>query len=108
MQAQMEANIQAVEDKRKAQDEAMSHQNSDDPAEQLKGLMTAQQSLKRMTNAFSTKPQSEKIAEMGQKLGIEIPKEILALGDNEKISAAVVELAVGMGKSEAEISEALG
>jgi hypothetical protein len=30
------------------------------------------------------------------------------LGSNEAISGALVELAVGMGKSEAEIGEALG
>jgi len=57
----------------------MKMQNSDDPADQLKGLMNAQQSLKRMTNAFSSKPNSEKIKEMGAKLGIDVPAEIMAL-----------------------------
>ena len=61
-----------------------------------------------MTNAFSTKPNDEKIKEMGAKLGIDVPAEIMALGDNEKISNALVELAVGMGKSEEEIAAALG
>ena len=103
----MDANIQAVEDKRVEQDNAMKNRNSDDPADQLKGLMTAQQSLKRMTNAFSTKPQTEKIQEMCQKLGIDAPPEIMALTDNEQISAAVVELAVGLGKSEDEIAAVL-
>lgn len=45
---------------------------------------------------------------MGAKLGIDVPPEIMALGDNEKISEALVELAVGMGKSEDEIAAALG
>jgi len=45
---------------------------------------------------------------MGRKLGFEVPEEILALGDNEAISGAIVELAVGMGKSETEIAVALG
>jgi hypothetical protein len=36
--------------------------------------MTAQASLKRMTNAFSSKPNNEKIADMAKKLGIdEVP-----------------------------------
>jgi hypothetical protein len=61
MQADMDAKIQAIEDNKVAQDEAAKHKNSDDPADQLKGLMNAQASLKRMTNAFSTKPQSEKV-----------------------------------------------
>jgi len=70
--------------------------------------MTAQASLKRMTSAFSSKSASEKITEMGAKLGIEVPKEIYSLGDNEKMSAALVELAVGMGISEDQIATALG
>jgi hypothetical protein len=45
---------------------------------------------------------------MGAKLGIEVPAEILALKDNEQMSGALVELAVGMGLSETQISAALG
>lgn len=56
MQAQMEANIQEVENKRLAQQAAFEQQDSDDPAAQLQGLMNAQASLKRMTSAFSSKP----------------------------------------------------
>jgi hypothetical protein len=37
-----------------------------------------------------------------------VPAEIAQLGNNETISAALVELAVGMGKSEDEIAAALG
>jgi 4-diphosphocytidyl-2C-methyl-D-erythritol kinase len=70
--------------------------------------MNAQASLKRMTSAFASKPNTEKIKEMGAKLGIDVPPEIMAIGDNEKISEALVELAVGMGKSEEEIAAALG
>ena len=105
----MDANIQAVEDKRKAQEEAFSQtSNSDDPAAQLQGLMNAQSSLKRMTSAFSTKPNFEKIADFGKKLGFEVPDEIMKLGDNEAISNALVEMAVGMGISEDRIAEVMG
>ena len=45
---------------------------------------------------------------MAQKLGIPMTEEIMQLGSNEAISNALVEIAVGMGKSEDEISTALG
>ena len=45
---------------------------------------------------------------MAQKLGIPMTPEIMSLGTNEAISSALVEIAVGMGKSETEISKALG
>jgi hypothetical protein len=70
--------------------------------------MNAQSSLKRMTNAFSTKPNYDKIADFGKKLGFEVPEEIMKLGDNEAISNALVEMAVGMGKSEEEIAQVMG
>lgn len=44
----------------------------------------------------------------GEKLGIEIPPEILALTDNAEISAGLVETAISAGKSEDEISKAMG
>ena len=80
----------------------------DDPASQLKGLMTAQQSLKRMTSAFATKPNFDKIKDLGQRLAVEVTPEIMQLGDNSAISNALVEIAVTNGKSEAEITAALG
>jgi hypothetical protein len=80
----------------------------DDPASQLKGLMTAQQSLKRMTSAFATKPNFDKIKDLAQKLGVEATPEIMQLGDNSAISNALIEIAVTNGKSEAEITAALG
>lgn len=61
-----------------------------------------------MTSAFSTKSVSEKLKGFGDKLGIDVPPEIADLGDNEKVSSALVELAVGLGKSEEEIGAALG
>jgi len=70
--------------------------------------MNAQQSLKRMTSAFAAKPKEEKVKEMAQKLGIPMTPELLGLGSNEAISNALVEIAVGMGKTEDEISAALG
>ena len=70
--------------------------------------MNAQQSLHRLTSAFSAKPAEEKVAEMAQKLGIPMTPELMQLGTNEAISNALVEIAVGMGKSEDEISAALG
>ena len=45
---------------------------------------------------------------MAQKLGIPMTPDIMQLGNNEAISNALVEIAVGMGKSEEEISAALG
>lgn len=70
--------------------------------------MTAQASLKRMTSAFSSKPNFDKIKELAQNLGVEVTPEIMQLGTNEAISGALVEIAVANGKSEAEISKALG
>lgn len=103
----MEQNLAAVEQKRVEQDKAFASQG-DDPASQLQGLMTAQQSLKRMTSAFATKPNFDKIRELAQKLGVEVTPEIMQLGDNTAISNALVEIAVANGKSEAEITAALG
>ena len=45
---------------------------------------------------------------MAEKLGIPMTDDIMQLGTNEAISNALVEIAVGMGKSEDEISQALG
>lgn len=44
---------------------------------------------------------------MAQKLGIPMTPELMQLGTNEAISNALVEIAVGMGKTEQEISGAL-
>ena len=70
--------------------------------------MTAQESLHRISAAFSPKPQADKIKELAQKLDIEMTPELLSLGSNEAISNALVEIAVGMGKSEDDIAAALG
>ena len=80
---------------------------NDDPAGQLQGLMNAQQSLHRLSSGFSSKPKLDKVSEMAQKLGIPMTPDIMQLGNNEAISNALVEIAVGMGKSEGEISAAL-
>ena len=110
MNAQMEADIakhEAENQKRqKAFEEAQ--KSPDDPSKQLQGLMTAQESLHRISSAFSPKPQADKVKEMAQKLGIEMTPELLGLGNNEAISNALVEIAVGMGKTEEEIGAALG
>ena len=45
---------------------------------------------------------------MAEKLGIPMTDDIMQLGTNEAISNALVEIAVGMGKSEEEIGAALG
>ena len=45
---------------------------------------------------------------MAEKLGIPMTDDIMQLGTNEAISNALVEIAVGMGKSEEEIGQALG
>lgn len=70
--------------------------------------MTAQQSLKRMTSAFASKPNFDKIKEMANNLGVEVTPDIMQLGGNEAISNALVEIAVANGKSESEIAKALG
>jgi hypothetical protein len=69
--------------------------------------MNAQSSLKRLTSGFSAKPNMEKVTGMAQKLGIPMTPELMQLGSNEAISNALVEIAVGMGKSEEEIGHAL-
>ena len=70
--------------------------------------MNAQASLHRLTSAFSAKPNLDKVTGMAQKLGIPMTPELMQLGTNEAISNALVEIAVGMGKTEEEISGALG
>ena len=44
----------------------------------------------------------------GEKLNIDIPEDVLALENNADISAALVETATNAGKTEEEISAALG
>jgi len=56
--------------------------------------MTAQQSLKRMST-FASKPNFGKIRDLAARLGVEVTPDILALGGNEAISGALVEIAVG-------------
>ena len=109
MQAQMDEAI-AQADQKRAQQQAQYDSNiqNDDPAGQLQGLMNAQASLHRLTSAFSAKPNLDKVTAMAQKLGIPMTPELMQLGTNEAISNALVEIAVGMGKSETEISGALG
>lgn len=109
MQAQMDQAV-AEADAKRAQQQAQYEENikNDDPAGQLQGLMNAQASLHRLTSAFSAKPNLDKVTGMAQKLGIPMTPELMQLGTNEAISNALVEIAVGMGKTEQEISAALG
>jgi len=69
--------------------------------------MNAQQSLHRLTAGFSAKPNMDKVNGMAQKLGIPMTPELMQLGSNEAISNALVEIAVGMGKTEDEISKSI-
>ena len=104
----MDAAVAEADQKRAEQQKAYdSAIQNDDPASQLQGLMNAQQSLHRLTSAFSAKPNTEKVTKMAEKLGIPMTPELMNLGTNEAISNALVEIAVGMGKTEAEISAAL-
>uniref|UniRef100_A0A7S3CT11 Uncharacterized protein n=1 Tax=Strombidium rassoulzadegani TaxID=1082188 RepID=A0A7S3CT11_9SPIT len=109
MQQQMDQAV-AEADKKRAEQQAQYEENigKGDPSAQLQGLMNAQQSLKRISSAFQAKPKEDKVKDMAQKLGIPMTPEIMQLGSNEAISNALVEIAVGMGKSEEEISNALG
>lgn len=61
-----------------------------------------------MTTAFSAQPVEQKVTEMAKQLGIPMTPELMQLGSNEAISNALVEIAVGMGKTEAEIGAAIG
>ena len=70
--------------------------------------MNAQESLHRIASAFAPKPKDEMIKNLAQKLDIEVTPELMALGSNEAISGALVEIAVNNGKSEEEIAAALG
>ena len=108
MQAQMDQAV-ADADAKRADQQAQYEENikKDDPAGQLQGLMNAQASLHRLTSAFSAKPNLDKVSGMAQKLGIPMTPELMQLGTNEAISNALVEIAVGMGKTEQEISAAL-
>lgn len=69
--------------------------------------MNARDSLHRMSS-FAARPKQDKVKEMARKLDIEFTPELMKLGSNENISNALVEIAVNNGKSEAEISAALG
>ena len=69
--------------------------------------MSAQASLHRLS-AMANRPKEDKIKELAQKLGIEFDPAIMQLGSNEAITNAYVEIAMGQGKSEAEITAALG
>ena len=62
--------------------------------------MNAQASLHRLSSAFSAKPNLDKVQAMAQKLGIPMTQDLMNLGSNEAISNALVEIAVGMGKTE--------
>jgi len=108
MQAQMDEAVAAADQKRADQQKSYeANINNNDPAAQLQGLMNAQSSLKRLTSGFSAKPNMDKVNGMAQKLGIPMTPELMQLGTNEAISNALVEIAVGMGKSETDISKAL-
>jgi hypothetical protein len=108
MQATMDQAVAAADAKRAAQQKDFENNvNKNDPASQLKGLMNAQQSLHRLTSAFASKPNTDKVEAMAKKLGIPMTPELMQLGNNEAISNALVEIAVGMGKTESEIGASL-
>jgi hypothetical protein len=108
MQAQLDEAVENADKKREEQRVQFEKKDDGSPAAQLQGLMNAQASLHRLTSAFSAKPNLDKVTGMAQKLGIPMTPELMQLGNNEAISNALVEIAVGMGKSESEIGAALG
>jgi hypothetical protein len=77
MQAQLDKGVAEADAKREAQQKAFEEQDSSDPAAQLKGLMNAQESLKRLTTGFSAKPNVDKVTTMAQKLGIPMTPELM-------------------------------
>ena len=101
----MDDNLAKVEANRE-QERKQQMEAGDDPASQLKGLMNAQSSLHRLS-ALASKPKPEKIKELAAKLGVEFDPALMQLGTNEAISNALVEIAIGQGKSEAEITRAI-
>ena len=109
MQAQMDASV-ADADAKRAEQQQQYEKNiqNDDPQGQLQGLMNAQASLHRLSSGFSAKPKLDKVTEMAKQLGIPMTPDLMQLGSNEAISNALVEIAVGMGKTEEEIGAALG
>ena len=52
-------------------------------------------------------PDEAKITQLAEQLGIPMTPEIMQMGDNEAISGALVEIAIGMGKTPEEISAAV-
>lgn len=77
MQAQLDKAVADADAKREEQRAAFEAQDSNDPAAQLQGLMNAQASLKRLTSAFSNKPNLDKVTEMARKLGIPMTPELM-------------------------------
>ena len=55
-----------------------------------------------------SEPQIEQFKALAEKLDIELTPELLSLGSNEEISNALIEIALGMGKTETDISTAMG
>ena len=109
MQAQMDASVADADAKRAEQQASYEKNiNNDDPQGQLQGLMNAQASLHRLSSGFSAKPKLDKVTDMAKQLGIPMTPDLMQLGSNEAISNALVEIAVGMGKTEEEIGAALG
>ena len=53
--------------------------------------MTAQESLKRIGNAFKPKPKEDMVKDIANKLDIELTPEIMKSGDNAAITNALVE-----------------
>ena len=53
-------------------------------------------------------PQIDQFKALAEKLDIELTPELLSLGSNEEISNALIEIALGMGKTESDITSAMG
>ena len=78
----------------------------DDKGEEIDTSLAVQLESK-INMKLGDEPDSERVGFFAQKLGIEMTPELMQLGSNEAISQALVEMAVGMGKSEEEIGAAL-
>ena len=53
-------------------------------------------------------PSIDQFKALAEKLEIELTPELLGLGSNEAISNALIEIAMGMGKTEDDITKAMG
>lgn len=68
---------------------------------------TTQKASKAPAQALSQTSVEAKVKELAANLKIPLSKELLSLGNNDKISSAIIDKAIELGRSEAEINAAM-